>query len=121
MQVRPLWTDVLDDEALTRGLGDPEAKRLVEWLVDQADQLGEQDSGMDQARQELSLLRRRGRAIARFVRLWCHEGERGAAGQLAVAERFHWPLPSAPMDPCQLMEDILAWEASDRADLQRAD
>ena len=35
---------------------------------------------------------------------------RSAAGQLAVAERFTWPLPQADVDPCSLMERILRYE-----------
>ena len=54
---------------------------------------------------------RRGRAIGRFVTLWCHDREWGAAGQLAAAERFAWPLPTRAMDPCDLMQAILSCEA----------
>src|SRR4051794_596504 len=39
MRANP-WVDhVLADEALTRGLGDEEARVLVEWLVDKAEDL----------------------------------------------------------------------------------
>ena len=55
-------------------------------------------------------LRRRGRSIGRFVALWCHAGERGAAGQFAAAERLNWPLPDGSVDPCELMQSILSWE-----------
>ena len=41
----------------------------------------------------LRRLCRRARAIGRFVYLWSLQRLRGAAGQLAVAERFYWPLP----------------------------
>ena len=33
MPVSLLLSRILDDEALTRGLGDAEARLLVEWLV----------------------------------------------------------------------------------------
>ena len=39
----------------------------------------------------------------------------GAAGQLAAAERFAWPLPEARVDPCELMQAIVSWEADQRA------
>ena len=110
MQAKPLLTHILDDEALTRGLGDPEARVLVEWLVDRAETLAQQTNFEQWARAEIRRLCRRCRAIGRFIRLWCYEGLPGAAGQLAVAEGFTWPLPEAFIDPCELMQNLLDWE-----------
>jgi hypothetical protein len=110
MQARPLLTHILEDEALTRGLGDPEARVLVEWLVERAESLAEQTDFEHWARAEVGRMCRRCRAVTRFIRLWCYEGLPGAAGQLAVAEGFTWPLPEAYVDPCELMQDILFWE-----------
>ena len=89
---KPLLTQVLDDEALTRGLGDAEARVLVEWLVEQAEDLSANRRATE-AQAEMSRLCRRGRAIARFVSLWCLQRLRGAAIQLAGTERFSWQLP----------------------------
>ncbi len=108
---RPLLSQVLDNDAVTRGLADPEARILVEWLVERAERLAESAADEQAARTELAGLCRRARAISRFVELWCHRRERGAAGQLAVAERFNWPLPGPWADPCELMQNILDWEA----------
>jgi hypothetical protein len=94
-------TPILADEALTRGLGDAEARMLVEWLVDQAE-----------AGREVRPLCRWARAISRFVYLWCYVESHGPAIQLAASERFEWPLPATWVDPCELMEQIL--EASAR-------
>jgi hypothetical protein len=107
MRGKPVWSQIVEDEALTRGLADPEARMLVEWLVDRAERLGEGPA--------VVRLRRRCRAVARFVRLWCHEGQRRSAIQLAGAERFDWPLPTGPADPCELMQEILGWEAEREA------
>jgi hypothetical protein len=49
--------------------------------------------------------------VARFVGWWCLERARGAAGQLAAAERFNWPLPDADVDPCELMQLIVTYES----------
>jgi hypothetical protein len=114
MLARPLLGDILTDEGLTRGLGDPEARVLVEWLVEQADHL----AGCAPAEAEAGVRRlcRRGRAISCFVRLWCYEGSRRSAIQLAAVERFGWPLPTRRHpDPCELMQGILAWETKQRA------
>jgi hypothetical protein len=110
MLARRLVSQVLEDDALTRGLGDPEARVLVEWLVEHAERIAEELPHESAARNELGRLCRRGRSVSRFVILWCHQGACGAAGQLAAAERFAWPLPPATVDPCELMEAILSWE-----------
>jgi hypothetical protein len=102
---------IVTDEALTRGLADPEARMLVEWLVEQAEVLAARLSCEDTLANAVRRLCRRARAINRFVRLWCYERAQGAACQLAAAERFAWPLPATPQDPCELMQEILAHEA----------
>lgn len=110
MPVDALLLLILNDEALTRGLGDAEARMLIEWLVERAERLANAMAS-DQATAEVRRLCRRGRAIARFVSLWCLDYRgRGAAIQLAAAERFTWPLPSTAMDACELMQNIVAWE-----------
>lgn len=113
MLVTPLLGPILRDDALTRGLGDPEARVLVEWLVEQAEELSHNRPAAD-ADQEMRRLCRRGRAISRFVYLWCLQRLRGAALQLAAAERFAWQLPDDHrIDACELMQDILFWEKCD--------
>jgi hypothetical protein len=109
MVANPLLHRILSDERLTHGLGDAEARVLVEWLVEQAEELT-RIAKMEGAEPAVVWLCRRGRAVARFVRLWCLEQARGAAGQLAAAERFAWPLPDADVDPCELMQAILCCE-----------
>ena len=109
MVANPLLNLILSDERLTRGLGDAEARVLVEWLVEQAEELSASAS-IEEADRAVAGLCRRARAIARFVRLWCFERARGAAGQLAAAERFAWPLPAVAVDACELMESIVACE-----------
>ena len=111
MVATPFLRPILNDEALTRGLGDPEARVLIEWQVEQTEHCAGAagESGLVLTVQRLC---RRARSISCFVRLWCHEGEHGAACQLAATERFAWPLPSTDLDPCELMHDILTCEAT---------
>lgn len=111
MLAKPLLGNILGNDALTRGLADPEARVLVEWLVDRAERLAAELSTEDEVGNQVTQLCRRGRAIGRFVRLWCHDQERGAAVQLAATERFAWPLPNAAVDPYELMQNILTCEA----------
>src|SRR5262245_9113290 len=106
MQSTPLVRHILRDESVTRGLGDVEARMIVEWLADRA----EQAAAMPTDAAAWALVRaacRRARVIATFVRLWVTD-QRAAALQLVGAERLHWPLPSRDVDPGELMERILA-------------
>jgi hypothetical protein len=109
MQFRPLLRPILDDEGLTRHLGDAEARVLVEWLVERAERAAT-TAEPGRAAAAVARLCRRARAIGLFVALWCYRNDRGAAGQLAVAEQFPWSLPAADVDPCELMERILRSE-----------
>jgi hypothetical protein len=109
MVADPLLHHILSDERLTDGLGDAEARVLVEWLVEQAEELMKLANG-EEAAAAVRWLCRRGRALAHFVRLWCIARARGAACQLAAVERFAWPLPEAGVDACELMQAIVSWE-----------
>jgi hypothetical protein len=111
MLTKPVWRHILENDALTRGLGDPEARILVEWLVEQADQIIDAGEPENEVERRVAVLCRRGRAISRFVGLWGQTRARGAASQLAAAERFTWPLPPPHADPCEVMQAILVWEA----------
>jgi hypothetical protein len=106
----PLLRHVLRDEALTRGLGDIEARMLAEWVADWTELLVEAARTEDDAWSCVRRLSRRGRAIGRFVQLWNEPASRGAAAQLAAAERFSWPFPSSDIEPADLMHHILTWE-----------
>jgi hypothetical protein len=109
MLTRPLLNRILRDDSLVRGLTDPEARVLIEWLVDRAEEATWEQNERD-SEAAVQNLCRRARAIARFVWLWCHQEARGPAMQFAAVERFAWPLPTRSVDPCILMQDILAWE-----------
>ncbi len=83
---------------------------LVEWVADWTELLAEAARTEEDAWSCVRRLCRRGRAIARFVELWGTPNSRGAASQLAAAERFGWPLPTSDLDPADLMHHILVWE-----------
>ncbi len=105
------------DDSLTRGLGDVEGRMLVEWVVDWAELLTDAARTDADAEKLVTRLTRRGRAIARFVQLWCRPHSRPAATQLAASERFTWPLPTrGPVDAPDLMEHILNWESQHRGE-----
>ena len=115
MLAKPLLNYILENEALTRGLEDPEARILVEWLVENAERVAADAPNEADGWREVQRLCRRARAIARFIWLWC-QGEHGPAVQLAAVERFQWPLPTQAMDPCELMKIILTQETPETAE-----
>jgi len=107
MDAERLVGRILDDESLTDGLQDPEARVLVEWLVEKAEQLAAEDDEI-RARSELEKLCRLARVVRRFVTLWCYEHNPGAASQLAAVEKLSGLLPTvADADPCVVMQSLL--------------
>ena len=108
MLSRSLLNSILDDEALTRHLGDAEARVLIEWLVDRAEHLDRVAPADVEGR--VRSLCRRGRALARVVQLWCLDDDPGAAAQLAASERLDGPLPDGPVEPWEMMQQLLRWE-----------
>lgn len=106
---RTLLNPIFEDEGLTRGLGDAEARILVDWLVDRAELIYHKNPVEENTRNELGRICRRARSIVKFVVLWS-ESDRGAACQLAATERFAWPLPESEVDPADLMHAILGYE-----------
>ena len=105
----PLLRHILRDESTTRGLGDVEARMIVEWMADRAEQIALAARSEPRAWDEVRALCRRARVISCFCRLWADRATRGAAIQLVATERLYWPLPRGDVDAGELMEEILAW------------
>ena len=111
MQSLPLVRHVLSDDGLTRGLGDIEARMIVEWLVERAEEIADDARDDEAGWRTFRAASRRARAVSRFVCLWAEDDSRGAAAQLAASERLDWPLPTGPEDAGDLMGRILGYEA----------
>jgi hypothetical protein len=112
----PLLGQILGDETLTAGLTDPEARILVEWLVERVERLSAEAETEDRVREQFRRLCQRARLVRQFVVLWCHRQDAGAAAQLAACVRASWPLPSAAGgDPCDVMTAVLASESEERS------
>jgi len=109
MHSTPLVRHILRDEAVTRGLGDVEARMIVEWLAAQAEQIALTAINEVSAWDRVRSVCRRARVIACFCRLWAVPATRGSAIQLVASERLHWPLPHGDVDADELMEGILSW------------
>jgi hypothetical protein len=104
---------ILYDDRLTRSLGDEEARALIDWLADAADQIPPEPE--DEALAGVEALYLRGRVLARLCRLLCHERQPGAAAQLAACEGLALALPPEEADPYQVMRMLVIHEASRRA------
>lgn len=101
MRIPPMLRAVLDDASLTRGLGDSEARCLIEWLVNRVDQ--------NPHWSQFQKLHRLARIVGRFIALWNAPQSRGAAYQLVASERILWPLPNESEEPLYVLEKILQW------------
>lgn len=108
----PVLRGMLRNDALTRGLGDIEARMLVEWLVQWIEVFAATAKSLDDIAAIAARLSQRARGIGRFVQLWCDfsPSSKAAAFQLAACERFQWPLPTCHIEPADLMRRILDWE-----------
>jgi hypothetical protein len=111
---------ILGDESLTRGLRDSEARLLVEWLVEQAEQFEVRAGGAQDTDRRIGQLCRHARALRQFLDLWFRPEGRGAACQLFAVERWEWPLPDGEADPYEVLFNILAWESEVAAESLRA-
>jgi hypothetical protein len=109
MSVKSLYDHILNDDALTQRLGDAEARVLIEWLIEQADRLNG-TSPPEVAEEAVRRLCHRGRTLACFVSLWCYEARAGAV-QFAACAGLCRALPAGEVDPCELMQELLALEA----------
>jgi hypothetical protein len=112
MAPKSLYSPILDDELLTRGLQDAEARAMIDWLVERLEDNHARLLSWESCTGEVGRLCRRARSISRFVNLWCYQQLHGAACQLAATERFDWPLPGTADDPYDVMCAILDWETS---------
>ena len=110
MTPKSLYGPILDDELLTRGLGDAEARAMIDWLVERSEASHARLPSLDACLREVQRLCHKARSISRFVHLWCYRRLHGAACQLAATERFGWPLPATAQDPYDVMASILDWE-----------
>lgn len=111
---------ILGDESLTRGLRDSEARLLVEWLVDRAEDFAQRVREAAELDRQIQQLCRKARALRRFIELWFGGQSRAAACQLFGAERWEWPLPECDADPYESLQAILAWETDQLADSLQA-
>jgi len=110
MQTSTLLRGVLQNEAITRDLGDIEAAMLFRWTAEWAELLEESCESAEVAAEAIRRLVRRARGIAKFISLWTWPDSRASAFQLAASEQFRWPMPDAGMDPDGAMAHILTWE-----------
>lgn len=99
---------VLDDEGLTDGLGDDEARVLVDWLVLQVEAAAASQSE-ENASAACDDLRRRARVIRRIALDLCESGDI----ESAKARKPQWAdrvdrLPTS--DPVAIIRQLLAWE-----------
>lgn len=108
---QPLYRRIVNDESITRGLGDIEARMLVDWLCDWAELLEDTMPEEEDAIRQVNKLSKRAKAIGKFVVLWSDGVSKCGAVQLAATERFQFPLPPEDYTGDEVMAGILKWES----------
>jgi len=89
---------VMADSRLTYGLEDPEARLLVEWLVEKAEHLPESGLREDELNTAWQVYYRRAKVLRKCVQLWCYRGRPEAAIQLAASEGLAEFLPNSAVE-----------------------
>ncbi len=111
-EAKSLIDRVLDDEAITAGLEDPEGRLLVEWLVEQTECIARNAASLQQAKERVERLCHYARALRQFLILWCYDKNPGSAAQLAATQKFAWPLPSAGEENAlSILQQVVLWHA----------
>ncbi len=89
---------VMRDGRLTHGLEDPEARLLVEWLVEKAESIPQTGLAEPDQQSAWTLCYRRAKVLRQFVALWCYRGRPEAAIQLAASEGLAEYLPDSSVE-----------------------
>jgi hypothetical protein len=102
---------ILEDEGLRGDLADDVAQPLIDWLVQQAENVISQSKSQAAARKQIDALCERGRLIAQFVSQV--KPDPAAAAALAKAEHLPWPVtPEETADEAKLMWRVLEEEGN---------
>jgi hypothetical protein len=102
---------VMHDERITYGLADPEARVLVEWLVNKAESIPESDLREEDMQCAWELCYRRAKVLRQIVSLWCYRGRPEAAIQLAASEGMSEFLPDGSVEePVDIMLTLMKQE-----------
>lgn len=95
MDAEPFLERILDDEGLRGDLDDPAATLLIDWLTTRVRGLVAAASSESAAAKAVNALARRGRAISRFVTLWCGQAEPEAMQTFQHQQGVAWSLPAS--------------------------
>lgn len=102
---------VMRDDRITHGLADPEARVLIEWLVNKAEVIPDTELEPQDQVYAWELCYRRAKVLRQFVSLWCYRGRPEAAIQLAASEGMADYLPDASVEePVDIMLTMMKQE-----------
>lgn len=102
---------VMRDDRITHGLADPEARVLVEWLVNKAETIPDTELESQDKIYAWELCYRRAKVLRQCVSLWCYRGRPEAAIQLAASEGMADYLPDGSVEePVDVMLSLMRQE-----------
>lgn len=103
---------ILDDEALTDGIADEEAKLLLRWAVDQVERQVAPLEDPQEASERTQAVRKRCRALADVVESLCYDEDEETAHRRWSELGNHQELaPLRRRSPVVVVEQLLKWES----------
>lgn len=111
MDPRRFVERILDDEALTDGLADPEGKLVLEWAVAVIERQVASASNNEEAAAITNTVRKRGRTISRCILAACEDEDTERTQQL-LAELGHAgrSLPIGAERFQEVTRQLIEWE-----------
>ncbi|MGE3808827.1 MAG: hypothetical protein AB7K24_29530 [Gemmataceae bacterium] len=108
VEAEMLVSRILEDEGLTSALEEPEAQRLIDWLVKQTERIAAAAQSEAEGEQRVNALCRRARAVGKLIEAACYQGERDEAARLAARQQLPWPVPAHAGPALDMLLDHLA-------------
>lgn len=116
MNIKKHIERVLDDEGLTSGLADPEAKVLMDWLVHNLEAKLPRTKSDAAARELTKTEAARARRLAAIIDKICYNDDRAAAERLWNAAGRTQALNTLPAaDPVAVARQLIQWETASDA------
>lgn len=111
MDATPFIDRILDDEGITGGLKDAEAKVLVDWLIASLKQRIRAVSDESKAEEISRTLRRRARRIAKITELLCEQHDTHSASEIWKESGSKHSLDELELrDPTGVVKRLIQWE-----------
>jgi hypothetical protein len=116
MDAKPFLEHLSDDEAISGGIADAEAKLLLNWLRTSVKKAVSGLKDEKAAWDAVAMLKERARSISKVVSALCYDDEPAEAQKHWTLLGYKQPLSAAPAtDAVAAVKQLVAWEDASRA------